>query len=376
MNRLCLALLSLLLLTPAAFAGFMELSGHAQIINDDVESARQRAIDRALSQAVMSHGAQLDYQQRSRNGVLIDEQLTMDSQASVESMEILSERRSGNQYFVEMRVQMVSDALGKCRGPAGRVAISVPRAQVRYREQLVPGGLYELDSAFSRLISNTLNGEGRYAFGNARDDLRIDIAGYDREWVRSLGEQDNSQYVLALVFDDLSLDRPDRVMGYWERDATRQLALEAVLYDAFTTERVWSQRYRSQGGWPYERQEMADTATETFWNSDFGQELRKIGNDIVRDLNDTLACQPLKGRIIELRGDRAVVSLGLRHGLRPGDKLQIITQQDSWAQPGELVLTLEQVEPERARARLEGPTALMGVQVGDWVQRAPRQRKL
>ncbi len=240
----------------------------------------------------------------------------------------------------------------------------------------MPGGLYELDGAFSRLINNTLNGEGRYAFGNVRDDLRIDLGGHDRQWVRALGEQDNSQYVLALTFDDLSVVRPERVLGYWERDATRNLALEATLYDAFTGERVWTQRYRSQGGWPFERQEMADTATERFWDSDFGQELRRIGNQLVQDLNHTLACQPLKGRLLELNGQYAVVSLGLRHGLRPGDKLQIVPQQDSWAQPSQLVLTLEQVEPERARARLDGPTALMGVQVGDWVQRAPRQRKL
>lgn len=376
MNRFCLAILSLLLLSPATLADFVELSGQAQIINDDVDHARQRAIDRALSQAVMSAGAQLDYQQSSQNGVLMDEQLQLESRASVGSMEILSERRSGNQYHVTLRVSLINDALGECRGPAGRVAISIPRAQVRYREQLVPGGLYELDGAFSRLISNTLNGEGRYAFGNVRDDLRIDLGSHDRQWVRALGEQDNSQYVLALTFDDLSVVRPERVLGYWERDATRNLALEATLYDAFTGERVWTQRYRSQGGWPFERQEMADTATERFWDSDFGQELRRIGNQLVQDLNHTLACQPLKGRLLELNGQYAVVSLGLRHGLRPGDKLQIVPQQDSWAQPSQLVLTLEQVEPERARARLDGPTALMGVQVGDWVQRAPRQRKL
>ncbi|MBY6017360.1 flagella assembly protein FlgT [Halomonas denitrificans] len=372
MNRFCLALFALLLLSPAAHAGYIELNGQAQIINDDIEDARRRAIDRALSNAVMNAGAQLDYQQHSRNGVLVDEQLSMESQATVESMEILSERRSGSQYHVALRVRLASDTLGECRGPAGRVSVSVPRAQVRYREQLVPGGLYELDGAFSRLVSNTLNGEGRYAFGNARDDLRIDMTTHDRQWVHSVGQHDSSQYVLALLFDDLSVERPDRVLGYWERDATRQLALEAVLYDAFTTERVWSQRYRSQAGWPYERQEMADTATERFWNSDFGQELRRIGNDVVQDLNATLACQPLKGRILELRGNAAVVDLGLRHGLRPGDKLQIVPQQDSWAQPGNLVLTLEQVEPERARARMDGATALMGVQVGDWVQRAPR----
>ncbi len=116
MNRFCLAILSLLLLSPATLAGFVELSGQAQIINDDVDHARQRAIDRALSQAVMSAGAQLDYQQSSQNGVLMDEQLQLESRASVGSMEILSERRSGNQYHVTLRVSLINDALGECRG--------------------------------------------------------------------------------------------------------------------------------------------------------------------------------------------------------------------------------------------------------------------
>ncbi|MBY5992921.1 flagellar assembly protein T N-terminal domain-containing protein [Ferrimonas balearica] len=365
-------LLATLLLSPSALAGWVTVHGQAQIINDNLDQARERAIDRALSQALMQSGAQLDYQQRSQNGVLMEEELHWQAQAEVESMELLSERRSGNHYKVELRVLLQSTALGECQGPAGRVAISVPRAQVRYREQLVPGGLYELDGAFARLLGNTLNGEGRYAFATARDDLRIDMMSPDRQWVRSLGEQDHSQYVLAVVFDDLSVDRPDRVLGYWERDASRNLALEATLYDAFTTERVWSQRYRSQGGWPYERQEMADTATEKFWGSDFGAELRRVGTELVRDLNQTLACQPLKGRILELTGDTAVVTLGLRHGLRPGDRLQIVQQQDYWGQAGSLTLTLEQVEPERARARFSGAAAQMGVQVGDWVQRAPR----
>ncbi|GAA4890662.1 flagellar assembly protein T N-terminal domain-containing protein [Ferrimonas pelagia] len=374
--RSTLALLLALLISPSVLALPFEITGQAPVINNDEDDARRRAIDRALSQAIFSQGGMVDFNQSSQNGVLEQEQVSWQSRSQVRSMELLSEHRKGDIYSVELLVELESASDNQCQGLVGRAAITLPRAQVRYREQLVPGGLYELDGAFVRLLANAISGESRNAFASARDDLRLDLLSPQPDWIMSLGEQEGSQYILNLIIDDLSVDRPDKLFGYIERDATRTIAIEARLYDAFSGERVWQQRYRSAAAWEYKRQEMADTATERFWASDFGAELRRLGMDIIADLDGLLTCQPLQGRITRLEHDTAILDLGLRNGVRPGDRLQLVQQRElsgqHWGEASRVTLILEQVRPESARARIQGDGAMTGVQIGDWVERASR----
>ncbi|SHI09310.1 flagellar assembly protein T N-terminal domain-containing protein [Ferrimonas marina] len=369
--RLVAALLALFSFCATALP--IEVSGEAPIVNNNEEEARQRAIDRALAQAVMSQGGMVDFNQASQNGVLQQEEMSWQSRTQVRSMELLSEQRQGDKLTVRLRVELAHVSEPNCRGLSGRAAISVPRAEVRYRDQLVPGGLYELDAALSRLLGNTLSGESHFAFAKVRDDLRLDLIPPQPHWITELGQQDGSQYVLNVIIDDVSVDQPKKRLGWFERTANRTIALEARLYDSFSGERVWQQRYRSAADWPYKRQEIADTATERFWSSEFGEELRRLTFEMVADVDGLLTCQPLKGRIVQLSQETVILDLGLRNGIRPGDQLELVHQQGAWGSDSGLVMTVEQVHPESARARLDGASAMMGVQRGDWVQRVSRR---
>ncbi|WP_298444922.1 flagellar assembly protein T N-terminal domain-containing protein [uncultured Ferrimonas sp.] len=366
--RAALAALTLLL-SCVSVAMPMEVIGTAEIFNDDIADARQRAIDNALSQAIMSQGGTVSVNQSSNNGVLADEQVNWNSQSRVRSMELLSEDRQGRQISVALRVDVEPLGAQRCDVVGGKAKIVIPRPQVRYRQQLVIGGIYQIDSAIARVLTNTLNGEANAAFAADLSHLNVHFAQAGKQWVTELSRKQQSQYVLAITIDDVAAKLKSKMLGYWDRGGERTVALNATLYDGFSGQVVWSQRYRGKGNWPYKRQEIADTATERFWNSGFGEEVRRVVTQISHDIDAALTCKPLRGRITSIRGEQVKLDIGSNNGLRAGDMLVFMPQQQQWGQSSEIMLQLEQVRPQQALARILDFGDSMGVQVGDWVER-------
>ncbi|QIZ77260.1 flagellar assembly protein T N-terminal domain-containing protein [Ferrimonas lipolytica] len=368
MRSICTALA--MLIPSLSVAAPMIVSGSAEVFNNDIANARQRAIDNALSQAVMAHGGTISINQHSANGVLLDEQVNWNSSNQVRSMELLSEQRQQQQLTVEMRVDLEESKLQRCRHD-GKVKVIIPRAKVRYRQQLIAGGIYQLDSAIARVVGNTINGESSAAYAQSLDQLNVDFGQQDKSWITELARQQQGQYVLTIDIDDVAVERPEKMFGYIERDGERTIAMTANLYDGFNGQHVWQQRYRGSGNWPYERQESADTATERFWNTEFGEQIQLQVQQMSEQINTTLTCAPIRARIINIQQQSVQLDIGEQSGLKVGDTMVLTPQQQQWGFASGVSLKLTQVRANQALAQIVDYNDSMGVQIGDWAERKP-----
>lgn len=366
MKLLHAALYFLALTSSFASAITVEAFGTAKVVNNNVDAARQLAINNAISNAIMEQGGTVRIEQHSQNGVLGDQQLSYEGQ--LQQFELLSEQRQGNKISVTIRADVNPTAAVKCGAASGRAKVVIPRPDVRYRQQLVIGGIYQIDSAIGKVLSNTINGEAAHAFADDQHQLHLDLNQTDSLWISELSRKQHAQYVLTIVIEDVAAQLPEKLFGYIERDGERTIALAAQLYDGFNRELIWQQRYRSKGNWPYKRQELADTATERFWETGFGEEIRRLLSQISHDVDSQLSCQPLRGRVLSIDQQQVFLDIGNNHGLNNGSQLVFVPHQQTWRNATRIQLQVDQVSPERARAKIIEMGDSMGLQTGDWVQ--------
>ncbi|TKB47268.1 hypothetical protein FCL40_16325 [Ferrimonas sediminicola] len=371
LNPLPLTLISACLLSAPLSAQWLTLSGRAPIGNDGLEQARQQAIHNALARSAQG--------ETLVNGVLAQAMEV----TQIGEYQLLSETISDDTLEVTLRADV--RAVGnRCEGAGFRVALTLPRAQVVHREHLVPGSLYEFDAALTRLLSNTINGEATSLFAHDRDDISLDYRQLNREygdqWARDLSRDDNSQYVVALSIDDLTLDPHQTTLGWFEDDRNRYFGADLNIYDGLTGQMIWHKRYRTQGDWPFKRSDAIELGSSYFWNSEYGQQIRQQVVAMAQDIDTTLHCRPLHGRVLGVDGERVTISLGSRHGVRVGDRLSLQNRQQGelgwWNRDAQSddTLVIRQVQLEQAIGVLEPGSSYTRWQPMDMVRAHSRGR--
>ncbi|SDK05369.1 Flagellar assembly protein T, C-terminal domain [Ferrimonas sediminum] len=359
-----------------AWGQWTTLTGTAPVAGQGMDQARQQAINNALSQA----SGDTMVVETLNNGVLSQGSEPL---SQVGQYQVISEHVRDD--VLEVTLQADVRSIGsQCDGAGFRQAITVPRAQVVHREQLVPGSLYELDAAISRLLSNTLNGEARSLFAHSRPDISFDSnqlnQQYQGAWAQELTIRDNSQYIAVVRIDDLTVDPHKPLLGWFAYDRNRYFGADLSVYDGLSGQLVWQNRYRAQGDWPYERTDAVNIASSQFWNSEYGQQIRQTVTQMAQDLDATLHCRPLNGRVLAVNGERVTINLGSRHGVRVGDRLALQSrqqdQQSWWPQQNGIKdrLVVEQVQREQAIGRLQPGASYTAWQPQDLVRAQGQSR--
>lgn len=344
-NPIHLALLSVCLLAAPVSAQWLTLSGSAPIGNDDLTKAREEAIRNALAKSGQG--------EIMVNGVLGPAtELTQ-----IGEYQLLSESISDGMLEVTLRADV--RAVGnQCAGAGFRFALTLPRADVVHRQHLVPGSLYEFDAALTRLLANTINGEATSLFAHERSDIGVSFGQLNQEygdqWAREMSLEDNSQYVVAISIDDLTLDPHETTLGWFEDDRNRYFGANLNIYDGLTGQMIWHKRYRTQGDWPFKRSDAVELGSSHFWNSDYGRQIRQQVVAMAQDIDGTLHCRPLHGRVLSVDQERVTINLGSRHGVRVGDRVSLQNRQQGeqgwWNRDpdSEDTLVIQQVQLERA----------------------------
>ena len=92
------------------------------------------------------------------------------------------------------------------------------------------------------------------------------------------------------------------------------------------------------------------------------------------DLDSTLNCRPLLGQVVSRQADRIILNLGRKHGIRVGDKFQVVLQQNlpdrlnemrAVATKSRATVKIEQVSEESSTAVLLDQNEAYNVQIND-----------
>ena len=90
----------------SANSQWYESQGRAVVINDDKPSARSKAIENALKEALLVAGASVSSVQQVVNGLLTQDELSIRASGSVNSIELIDETHSDGQIFVTVRADI------------------------------------------------------------------------------------------------------------------------------------------------------------------------------------------------------------------------------------------------------------------------------
>ncbi|WP_107948438.1 flagellar assembly protein FlgT [Shewanella baltica] len=375
-----LIILSLALLSLPTQAEWMEASGEATILNGNTAQAREEAINQAISYATLSTGIQISSEQQTTNGNLTQNNFAINRNAQAISIQLVSERIQGNKIYVSLRLDLNDDPTQQCPNGQLKAAILIPQAQIKDRTQLRYGQLSGFEEVISEKLGSVIEDYSSTGFSHThakelldiKQDL-VDIRGYRLpSW---LSEITDSQYILQPQIMDISMEPVQATfLGFWAEPPLRQFQFKLSLYHGISGEEVWSKSYSTSAPWEFEEQAIIAPNTDRFWRSSYGKNITKLMQQATHDLDSTLNCRPLLGQVVSRQADRIILNLGRKHGIRVGDKFQVVLQQNlpdrlnemrAVATKSRATVKIEQVSEESSTAVLVDQNAAYNVQIND-----------
>jgi hypothetical protein len=378
----CRALMLLpVLLSPYSIAEQIEVTGTAKIVNGNIDKAREDAINQALNYASLRGGVNFSSQQQITQGSLTQDTFSMQRMGAANNIELLSELVSNDIMTVILSLNIDDESeTEQCQAQSLKAAIMLPQADIADRTQLSYGHLSDFNKAFTLQFGKAINQQSSASFAKVHADERLDTAndlvnfkGYSiPSW---LGEITDSQYILKSYIIDMSTEPyTSSFMGFVDEVPSRQFSYELTLYHGISGEEVWSQTFATTAPWEFERQETVMPNSQRFWSSSYGQAITSQLQLSVMSLDNALKCRPLLGQIIARQGDRVIINLGRKNGVKLGDKFQLVLQKNipdrlnimrAVVTKNRTEIVIDQVSEGTATAMIENVDAADNIQVHD-----------
>ncbi|WP_113908278.1 flagellar assembly protein T N-terminal domain-containing protein [Aliidiomarina celeris] len=380
-----LAVLAVALCPPAHAADWYETKGWAPIINNDVDAARARAMESALRQSLDLAGGSVTSVEDVVNGVITGQHIQWQSQGAIEHVELVRERINGQRIEITVRA-LVRPNVQSCSANDYKSGLVIAPFEVKHRDHLQHGQIHDMPAASSFRFTRLLGQHSQRLFiQHQLQGPQGFLAKYERndtpalgEYARRVAREHNSQYVVAGVFNDLSAAPQNGVnLAFWRHpNYDRSYELTLFLFDGISGELKTRASVAGKSPWNFHYTEQVNVSSEQFWQSDFGTRLETSMRDLVRGLDETLGCEPLRGQVVAAQGEQVTINLGSKHQLQVGAELQVMHRggfydelgryREQWQlNPAAFVVTEVFANSSRLQARDSTPIA--GVQARDLV---------
>ena len=241
---------TLLLITSVFFiampseARWVEAQGTARIINGDTNAAREKAIENALQQALLTSGGNISSIQQVVDGVLQNTETQWNSQGNVDQVTIVREEVRDDRVIVLLRAD-IWNREGDCTRSSYKNSVTVVPFELRDRAHGTWGQIWEIGKVAAERLARELGGVGsqlqiahtlhrQAGLDQALSGLNLEELG---RMSRSIGLANDSQFVIFGMFDDLAM-MDTKSSWFWSSDPDRHYALTLYLLDATTGQLV------------------------------------------------------------------------------------------------------------------------------------------
>lgn len=326
---------SLFLLLPlAAHADWYQAEGSAPL-SLGAETARQQALEQALTDALLQAGASLTTVQSVTNGALSGQQLDIAAQGELMDYVILDERRSQGQLILTLRADIWpnGDVQPQCAGRY-RPGLTLSRFPLLHPEQGQVGQIFELGNAVTARLAQHLTPNVNLMTQlphQLTTDYQLPRSPGLRQGSDVLAQQQQSRLLLSGVIDDISMDKGNWVTWRFT-DMPRQFGLSITLEDSLTGERLLQQHYQTVSPWSFSKHAKVKVHEQSFWQSDYGQSAEQLLLRIARDITNAQSCMKAIGHILQQSEEGILMDLGRQAGIQPGDRFTLIHRRQ--LQPG------------------------------------------
>ena len=309
-----------------------EAQGHARIDDSSIEIARTKAMENALKKALLVSGASVSSVQQVVNGLLTQDQISIRASGSVNSIELVDEIHSNNLITVTIRADIFPQEK-KCFAVNFKKSLLVTRSNLLHREQANIGEIYLIDKAVMRKLSKGLNQKSTFTlarsilnkteFSRLNNSLSSDgIA----QLTQSLSESTNSQYIMFSEITNILFDKESTNSWlFWQQGIyPRNFSIDIYLYNGVNGELLWQESYQNTAPWTFTKRVKVDVDSNIFWQSDYGVMVENILDNVIKDIDENIMCEPSRGKIIQVNGNQVTINLGRDHGLKIGDEFNLL----------------------------------------------------
>lgn len=375
----------------------VDARGQAEVSYGDEDSARIRALRKAIENASMQVSAQVHSTQVMENGNLTVDYLRVNSAAQVRDIQIMSEGRDGDVYQVDITARVSSDQVcANVMANHYRKSVAVTGFAMEHPDQATLGHLGSVDRELAAYLVNGLSGMAGVRALNANNMTLYPNATSAPTQVsprmtltsavdaaKSLGVQ----FVISGVVREMAMENPDAPrarswdgmlakIGIEKAPRTRHFVFDVFVHDGYSGALVFQSRYSTYGLWDVPRTERVGFATGKFFTTDYGRQVQLLMQQAMTDIQQTIQCQPFMAAISQVNGKRIFVETGASSGLRPGDFLSVFRTSQHFDRQGDgfwqisdtrLVAEVKQVQPHFAIAELAIGGERLNLQMDDLV---------
>lgn len=389
--RLALAVLLLAVVVPAQ-AEWIRATGHALVVNGDLDAALAQAKDHALRDAALKFQAQVDSEETVENGVLTHSRLTVNSRAQARELRIVSQRIEGDYALVTIEADMGGPAL--CEGSAAqdfRKRVAVAGFALVQDQGASLGNLHDVERALPEHLYQQLLAGGsveplamthRQLYGDLRNMPTLAEGDNSLHKTLALARDLNVQFVIGGVVRDLGpvdphawgssvMDGFRRGLGFTNQD--RRFVMDLVVHDGFSGSPVLERRYEITAAWDADKHLDMGFMTPAFNETAYGRAVAAVLAEAAQEVSAELRCQPFMTRITRVDDHQVYLAMGASSGLRPGHEMSIyrrfefldVPGNSYELQPTQTVLKINQVHPDFSRGQIPVQAGRRNIQQDD-----------
>lgn len=322
------ALYFLLIFSGMAQAQWFESSATAVVIDDNWEEARERALKKAVKNALLFSGGAISSLQQVNNGVLVENQLLLNSEGEIKALTITDEKKREDRLDITIKVD-IQQSETVCYGSNFPKSIAVTRFKLNAPEQAVDGNIFNIHQQLSKTLYNQLKLSPQSLNVRQFIDSPVKLGeqyqdNRQTDTLHSLANSSDSQFIIYGEINDISVKFESKnSISYWMTDPTRHFYVTVYLYDALQGDLISTKQYRTQAPWQYGKHEDANLQSKLFWQRDYGQAIIALLDDVSTDLTAQLQCQQPTAKVVSVESNSLQINLGKLNGLENGNILSL-----------------------------------------------------
>ncbi len=337
-------------------AQWYEATGQAKIRHGDHKSAKNRALQDAVKQAMLFSGANVSSVQKISQGLLIDDQIQIQALGIVNQIEIIEETQSGNTFSITVRADIFAEDK-QCYSSEFSKKVAITQFPIQHWADAKIGGLYPLEKEIPRKLVNLLKtgANGVYPVPWLNKKLNVDNdfeqqGKVRHELIDAVANNANTQFVMFGRITDLSFGGKTNNYMFWQNDQfERFFALEILIANALTHEVLYQSQFHTAADWNLPQNQPVNITSRKFWDGNYGSAVERLLSDVRNDIFSTLSCQQLQSKIMAVKdGEQIQLNIGRGQGVNIGQEYRVSYRADVIDDKGNL-LTNFVISPYRVR---------------------------
>lgn len=340
----------------SVLADWYEATGQAKIRHGDIRSAKNRATQDAVKQAMLFSGANVASIQKVSKGLLMDDYIQVQANGAVNQIEVVDEQQRGSTISVTIRADIFpSDR--ECYASDFGKKIAITQFPIQNWEEAKVGGLYQLEKAVPQHMVSMLQSGAHTIYPVAWFEKKLNVhrdfeqQGRVRyELIDAVANQANTQFVMFGRITDLSFGEQSNRLSFWQDDQfERFFTMEVIIANALTHEIMYQNRFSTEAEWTTSHRKTVNVNSRKFWTEEYGHAIERLLTDVRDDVLANLNCQQMQSKILAVRdGQQVQINIGRGQGVHIGQEYRVSYRADVIDDSGNL-LTNFVISPYRVK---------------------------